>query len=258
MQRGEELITAQALAEALSLSVETIWRYTRQNKIPYVDLGNRQYRYRLSTVIASLSGSQEMGVREHEAKYQAAASDQKKLTYQDYLELPEEPGYRYEIVDGVLLKDPSPTVLHQRVSRRLQRILEDYFADADPAGEVFDAPLDVTLGDHTVVQPDIFYMAGGQADLVLRARIAGPPTLVVEILSPTTSRKDRLSKLRAYQQAQIPHYWLVNPEESTMECLALRDDVYAIVASGMDDDIVEPPGFPGLAVDLGGLWQRPL
>lgn len=255
MQNGEDLLTAQALAEALSLSVETVWRYTRQNRIPYVDLGNRQYRYSLSEVLASLSGPQEGSVKESKAEYQTdSIAQQKKLTYQDYLELPEETGYRYEVLDGVLVKDPSPTVLHQRASRRLQRILEDYFADTDPAGEVFDAPLDVTLGNNTVVQPDIFYVAGGQKELVQRARIDGSPTLVVEILSPSTSRKDRLSKLRVYQQAGVLHYWLVNPEEKTIECLALKEGLYAIVASGMDEAVVEPPSFPGLAIDLGTLW----
>lgn len=253
MQTGDELITAQALAEALSLSVETVWRYTRQNKIPYVDLGNRQYRYNLSKALAALSGSQGCA-RESEAGYQAGSEQQGKLTYQDYLELAEKTGYRYEVLDGVLVQDPSPTVLHQRVSRRLQRFLEDYFADVDPAGEVFNAPLDVTLGNYTVVQPDIFYVAGGQEELVQRARIDGPPTLVVEVLSPSTSRKDRLSKLRVYQQAGVLHYWLVNPDEKTIECLALKESLYVYVANGMDDDIIEPPGFPGLAIDLCILW----
>lgn len=255
MHASEEFITAQALAEALSLSVETVWRYTRQNRIPYVALGNRQYRYNLSEVLASLSGSQEGSVQESKAGYQANDSvGQEKLTYQDYLELPEEPGFRYEIIDGILVKDPSPIVIHQRISRNLLLALAAYFATTDPGGEVFHAPLDVTLGDYTVVQPDIFYIAEGQMEFVLRERIDGPPTLVVEILSPSTSRKDRLSKLRVYQQAGVLHYWLVDPEEKTMECLALKDGTYAIVAGGMDGDTVEPPSFPGLTVELSNLW----
>ncbi len=257
MHASEEFVTAQALAEALSLSVETVWRYTRQNRIPYVVLGNRQYRYNLSEVLASLSGSQEGNVKESRAEYQANDSvGQKKLTYQDYLELPEESGFRYEILDGILVKDPSPIVIHQRISRNLLFALAAYFAKADPGGEMFCAPLDVTLGDYTVVQPDIFYIAEGQKELVLRERIDGPPTLVVEILSPSTSRKDRLSKLRVYQQAGVLHYWLVDPEEKTMECLALKDGTYAIVAGGMDEDIVEPPSFPGLTIELSNLWGK--
>jgi len=63
----KELITAQALAEALDLSVETIWRYTRENKIPYIELGNRQYRYKLKDVINALNGN---CVKEKSASYE--------------------------------------------------------------------------------------------------------------------------------------------------------------------------------------------
>lgn len=57
MAENNELVTAQALADALGLSVETIWKYTRENKIPYIELGSRQYRYNLQNVIQALSSS---------------------------------------------------------------------------------------------------------------------------------------------------------------------------------------------------------
>ena len=244
MDGNKELITAQALAEALNFSVETIWRYTRENRIPYVELGNRQYRYNLADVMRRLTGS----VQETKSSY--PSKDTKEYTYQDYLEMPEEPGYSFEILDGVLIKEPAPNVPHQRASRRLQRILEDYFWGKDPEGEVFNSPLDITFGDRTVVQPDLLYVSGTQKDIVHHTRIDGPPTLVVEIMSPSTGRKDRLLKMGIYQRAGVKHYWLVSPEDKTMECFALKDGVYALVASGMDDDRVEPPDFSGLVMDL--------
>ncbi|MEW6624945.1 MAG: Uma2 family endonuclease [Bacillota bacterium] len=250
MTGDNKLITAQALAEALDLSVETIWRYTRETKIPHVELGNKQYRYKLDDVIRALTDS--TVVQEKAAEYKTEST--KNFTYQDYLELPEEPGYRFEILEGMLIKEPSPNVMHQRVSRRLQRILEDYFWQVDPQGEIFDAPLDVTFHDITVVQPDLFYVSGEQKLIVKDTRIDGPPTLVVEILSPSSSRKDRLQKLRIYQKVQVQHYWLVNPEEKTLECFSLQDGLYALVAAGMDEDVVEHPSFTGLAITLKDLW----
>lgn len=249
MAANKKLITAQVLADTLDLSVETIWRYTREKKIPCVELGSKQYRYELDDVIRALSDST---VQEKAAEYNTEPT--KKLTYQDYLELPEEPGYRFEILDGMLIKEPSPNVMHQRVSLRLIRILEDFFWEAEPEGEVFIAPLDVTFGDFTVVQPDLFYVSGDQKQIVKDARIDGPPTLVVEVLSPSSSRKDRLHKLRIYQKAQVQHYWLVNPEEKTLECFSLQDGVYALVAAGMDDDVIEHPSFAGLLIALKNLW----
>lgn len=241
MAGEKKLITAQVLADALDLSVETIWRYTREKKIPCVELGSKQYRYRLDDVMKALTGS-------------TILEPTHKLTYQDYLELPEEPGYRFEILDGVLIKDPSPNVMHQRVSRRLQRVLEEYFWEVDPHGEIFNAPLDVTFHNITVVQPDLFYVSGEQKQIVKDAHIDGPPKLVVEVLSPSSSRKDRLQKLRIYQEGHVEHYWLVNPEEKTLECFSLQNGVYSLVATGMDDDVVEHPSFTGLTIALKDLW----
>ncbi|MDD2620221.1 MAG: Uma2 family endonuclease [Syntrophomonadaceae bacterium] len=251
MNIDKELLTAQALAEVLQLSVETIWRYTRENKIPCIELGNRQYRYRANDVIKALSSGT---VQENASPYETEPV--KKLTYQDYLLLPEEPGYRFEILEGMLIKEPSPNVPHQRVSRNLQRILEDYFWKVDPNGEVFDAPLDVTFHDINVVQPDLFYVSGEQEPIVKETRVDGPPTLVVEVISPSSSRKDRLQKMRIYQKAKIQHYWLVNPQEKTLECFALHDGIYALVASGMDEDIIEHPDFDGLSIALTVLWNK--
>ena len=248
MVENKELVTAQALADALGLSVETIWKYTRENKIPYIELGSRQYRYNLQNVIQALSSSSSTIARENYSQYQA--DNEKPFTYQDYLQLPDEPGYRYEVLEGILVKDPSPNVMHQRVSRRLLRILEDYFWSVDPHGEVFNAPLDTTFGEINVVQPDLFYVSGEQKTIIREARIDGSPTLIVEILSPSSRRKDRLQKMRIYQRAQVQHYWIVDPEEKTLECFTLREGKYAVVANGMDEDEVEHPDFVGLTIPL--------
>ena len=246
---NNSLITAQMLANKLNLSVETIWRYTREHRIPFIELSGRQYRYQLSEVLKALSGE----VKEQAGEcYSVDAS--KKITYEDYCSIPEEPGVRFEVLDGTLVKEPSATVTHQRVSRRLQRFLEDYFLTIDPAGEVFNAPLDITLGKYTVVQPDLFYVSSQQKDLVLHARVDGGPTLVVEILSPASLRKDRLQKMRIYQNASIAHYWIVDPEEKTVECYCLSGGFYTLVASGMESEELSHPSLPGLQLALSGLW----
>lgn len=250
MDTGKNLITAQELADVLNLSVETIWRYTRTNKIPYVKLGARQYRYNLDDVISIFSNV----IKE---KNPELWTTPKTYTYQDYLELPEEPGYRYEILEGIIVKDPSPSLMHQRITRELGFLLMSYFKQTDPHGEVFFSPLDVTLGDITVVQPDILYIAGNQLQIMKKERIDGAPTLTIEIISKSSCRKDRLRKLQLYQKAGVQHYWLVNPLDQTFECFVLKDGVYSLVASGMDEAIIEHPNFPDLSIPLKILWYDP-
>lgn len=252
MTVNENLITAQMLAEALDLSVETIWKYTREQKIPYIALSGKHYRYQLTDVIIALTCNAS-SVQEKQTAYTVKPSG--KLTYDDYIKLPDEPGYRLEILDGMVVREPSPNVIHQRVLRRLARVLEDYFRVNDPEGEIFVAPLDVTLSDVNVIQPDIFYVSGEQKTIVKEVRIDGLPTMVIEIISPSSGRKDRLQKLQIYQKSQIPHYWLVDPAEKTLECFVLKDASYVLAAAGMDDDVVEHPSYNGLAIALMLLWK---
>ena len=251
MAEEEGLINAHKLAEELDVSVETVWKYTRQDRIPHVKLGKRQYRYRLEEVLSALG---DWSVRESPDEYEVES--EKEFTYDDYLNLPDEPGRRFEVLDGMLIREPSPNVMHQRVAVRLLRTVDDYFHQVDPDGETFCAPLDVTLGEKTVVQPDLLYIASDQQDIVGERRIDGAPQLVVEILSPSNPRKDRLQKLQIYQRAGVPHYWIVDPDQKTLECFALREGTYALVAGGMDDDAVCPPGFSGLCISLDNLWQQ--
>lgn len=249
----EKLLTAQELAEILSLSVETIWRYTRQKKIPVVMLGEKQYRYEKEAVLAALAMG-DSSVREESPVY----SSPKKYTYEDYVKLPEEPGYRHEILEGVLVREPSPSVHHQRLSRELGHQLMTFFHDVDPAGELFFAPLDVTLTTSNVLQPDILFVSGARREIIRQERIDGPCDLVVEIMSPTNRRKDRLHKMEIYRKAGIPHYWLVDSEENTLEAFVLRDGCYTLVFGGGPGDAFTHPDFPELVLDLEKIFHRPV
>ncbi len=251
MNSGDGLVTAQELAASLSLSVDTIWRYTREKRIPYVEIGKRQYRYNKQNVLKALSGETVAAlVKEGSSPYQ----DKKKLTYADYAKLPEEPGFRHEIIDGVLIRDPSPSFHHQRVSRRLQRILEDYITEVDPKGEIFNAPLDLALTEHTVVQPDLLYLPGNRP--AQNDPIDVVPELVVEVISPSTSKKDRVLKLNHYQSVGVLHYWILDPEESFIEAYELRDGYYVSIVRA-HTGIFSHSGFSGLSFDIEMLFARP-
>jgi Uma2 family endonuclease len=62
--------------------------------------------------------------------------------------------------------------------------------------------------------------------------------------------------MRIYQKAGVQHYWLLDPQQKTLECFAWRDGVYALVATGMDEDVVEHPSFSGLSIALKSLWSK--
>ena len=118
----------------------------------------------------------------------------RKLDYSDLLVTPDD-GKRYQLVRGELYVTPSPSPMHQRISKRLQRQLEAYF-EGRSIGEVFNAPIDLILTNQDVFVPDLLVVA--DPSHVTKRGIESPPLLVVEILSPSTCSGSRtLARTRA-------------------------------------------------------------
>ncbi len=141
-----------------------------------------------------------------------------KFTYQDYLLLPEDK--RYELIEGELLTVPSPDVEHQELSRDLEHILWE-FVKQNNLGSIFNAPLDVVLSEEDVVQPDILFVSKERAHIIKEKNIQGAPDLVIEILSPATSERERTLKRKLYAKYGVKEYWIVDPEEKSIEVMAL-------------------------------------
>ena len=174
-----------------------------------------------------------------------------KLDYDDLARTPDD-DCRYELLDGVLYVSPSPRPLHQRVSKRLQRQLEAYFEDKG-LGEVFDAPVDVILTMHDVVVPDLVVVTAPPQ--VTDRAIEGAPTLIVEVLSPTTKSRDRKLKAERYAALGVAHYWIVDPTRKTIECYRLQDTRYVHVLTTESPAQMIHPNWPEMTIDLAAIWR---
>jgi len=127
-------------------------------------------------------------------------------------------GNRYETVYGELLVTPSPRELHQRVHQRLFLALGKYLEE-HPFGALYSSPADISWGPDLLVQPDLFVVDLEQArtgDWRRMQRLL----LAIEILSPSTSRFDRFTKRRLYQEVGIPLYWVVDTDQRQVEVWA--------------------------------------
>jgi Uma2 family endonuclease len=161
-------------------------------------------------------------------------------------------GKRYELVDGQLLVNPSPSPMHQRISRRLLLQLVPYFHERN-LGEVFNAPLDVVLTSHDVFEPDLLVVA--DPSHISKRGIEKPPLLVVEILSPSTRRVDRGLKFRRYATLGVQHCWIVDPDEKRLECFRLAAGEFAPVVDARGNTTLAHPDWDGLVIDLAALWR---
>jgi Uma2 family endonuclease len=129
-------------------------------------------------------------------------------------ELPED-GNRYEVVHGELLVTPSPRALHQRAQRRLAVALDNYLAGRR-VGELFFAPADISWAPDTLVQPDIFVVRLEESATLDWTKMR-TLLLAVEVLSPSSTRADRFTKRRLYQEQRIPQYWVVDADQRQVE-----------------------------------------
>ncbi|MBI3763071.1 MAG: Uma2 family endonuclease [Chloroflexi bacterium] len=148
---------------------------------------------------------------------------QGEWTYEDWLKLPDDDGYRYEVLDGVLHISPPPRPRHQTTSGNLSTRLDNHVR-AKALGRVWYAPVGVRLPNQPVpVQPDIFFIAKGRLNIVGEDHIEGAPDLVVEILSPSNWLVDRREKFQAYEKAGVREYWLADYRAKTVEVFVLQD-----------------------------------
>lgn len=177
-----------------------------------------------------------------------------KFTYEDYKNLPESETKRYELIEGELIMVPSPTFEHQDISVRLEFALYE-FVRKHKLGTVLDAPLDVVLDDENVVQPDIIFISKARSHIIHKEAIKGAPDLVIEILSPSTSERDRTVKKKLYARAGVTEYWLVDPESKTVELFKLGEAGFERAALYKKDETLTSLVLPGLRIPLSEIFS---
>jgi Uma2 family endonuclease len=142
------------------------------------------------------------------------ASTARRYTVQEVLAFPAD-GNRYELVDGELLVTPAPRAIHQIVVQefydRLRRYLEGYPRIA----RVFATAADISWDGETLVQPDLFVVP--EVEVSRDWRTYRTLLLAVEVLSPSSSRADRVVKRRRYQRQGVATYWVVDADAWVVE-----------------------------------------
>ncbi len=141
-----------------------------------------------------------------------------KMSAKDFFELPET-NLPTELMDGELLVSPAPIPEHQNVSVELLILLRGLI----PNGKLFHAPIDVYFDESNIVQPDLLWVAEDSQCFIGDKRLEGAPDLIVEILSPSTARRDKNKKFQLYEKYGVREYWLVDPQAQYIEVWRLEN-----------------------------------
>lgn len=180
-----------------------------------------------------------------------------KVSYQDFLELSQNSEERYEYIDGEIYLLSSPKTAHQRALTELLVLFHTGFQGKKCTPMV--APYDITLRRNpeniNIVQPDLMVICDLEENLNENDYYMGIPTLVVEILSAGTRRKDLIKKLDLYMECGIQEYWIVNPLNREVTVYLFEDGDISDSITYRQSETVKSFLFPGLLVELERVFK---
>ena len=174
-------------------------------------------------------------------------------TYDDYQYLPND-GKRYEIINGVLFVANAPNLDHQFAVMEIAGELRNH-AKAQELGRVYVAPCEVHLSERArPVQPDIFFVRQERVPEPRARFFNGAPDLVVEIISPSSIRLDRVTKFTEYEQSGVQEYWLVDPVAHLVEVYTLSNGEYALLGTFQNQDMIQSEIFVGIEIAVNTIF----
>lgn len=244
-----KLWTADQLAEYLQVGVETVWRYTREGKLPAIKIGNH-YRYPVDEAIAALRrvGKRSVGVGTS-SDVPDRPTGQRRMTLEEFNTLPEQPGL--QLIDGLVVKEPSPRYGHQAVIGQLFLRMATYVNERG-IGRAILAPFDVVLANDQVLQPDIMFVSDERVHLIQDRGLFGAPDLVVEVLSPSSRPYDEGRKRELYFEYGCSEMWIVDPDELTV-MLSVRREIGWEDTHLKREDVLVSPTLGGFRLEVGSI-----
>ena len=173
---------------------------------------------------------------------------------------------RYEIIDGVLTVMPPAYFRGGMVVDNLKFLLRSHFKSRQIRA-AFSGEVDIAITPTRVVRADGVAVISEELPRFESQQfeppgtswtehvLTLPPTLVIESISAGHEDHDQVTKRQWYAEFKIPHYWIVDGFARTLQCLRLNGDHYDVDAARTQNNIVEPPAFPGLKISLREVWE---
>ena len=160
---------------------------------------------------------------------------------------------RYEVIRGELFVSPAPKIPHQRIVRDLVRLLQDYL-EAEHLGEILPGPFEVVFTEDSAVQPDALVILRDRGPQPTIERLYGPPALVIEVISYSSKRTDRIQKRALYMEEGVPEYWIVDPELKQIERWRPGDEKPEVLRDRLEWRPTEVT--PALAINVPRVFSR--
>ena len=186
------------------------------------------------------------------------SQEEKKCTYADYLTYPEDE--RWEIIDGVPYLQAAPTPMHQEVLMELSKQIAVYLTGKNcniyPAPFCVRLPLGYEKSEKevkNVVEPDISIVC--DKSKIDDKGYNGAPDMIIEIISPSSIKKDRFVKFNLYEKAGVKEYWIVEPDQKLVSVFLLqKNERFSRPEMYTEEDGINISIFPDLIIDLSAVF----
>lgn len=187
-----------------------------------------------------------------ETLLQGSLEVNRRYTVAEYEAMPED-GHQYQLIHGQLIMSPSPNWLHQGIIVELSGQIRS-FIRGKKIGKLRVAPMDVFLGPH-VVQPDVLFVSEKNSSRISMQGVRGAPDLVVEVLSPGTTRLDKKVKRNIYQKYGVREIWFVHPKLKKFEVIRQEGDTYTAAVVIPYGEVLTTPVLSGFSLDIAAVFD---
>lgn len=180
---------------------------------------------------------------------------EKEVTYEEFLEIDKNSDDNLELIDGQIYLLSAPSVIHQIVVTNLSTEFGNYFKGKECRH--FVSPFDVVLKDEEQiykVQPDLTVICDRKG--LSEQNYKGVPSLVVEVLSPSTASIDFIKKMSIYMKVGVREYWIISPQNGTVQIFTLKEDKrYSEPIMYSKDDMLRSVTFEDLEIRLKDIFE---
>lgn len=194
-------------------------------------------------------------VKENALDYQYGG---KKVSYEEFMEIYEKSDLRMEYINGEIVILSSPNTFHQDISGNMYMIFRDYLKGKKC--KVFFAPFDVhffkkDFMNPDVMQPDLLIACDLDDKITETGRYMGTPTLVAEILSPSTRSRDMVDKLNTYMLSGVKEFWVVDPKQKTVLVYGFKDFGIDTFVTYKKEEVIQSYWFENLNAPLSEIFS---
>jgi Uma2 family endonuclease len=176
------------------------------------------------------------------------------MRYADYRSLDLDDNFFYELIQGELVKKAAPSPLHQRIVRKILLAFENFRVAQNLGGEVFTSPIDVFIDDENAPQPDVLFIREENKQIITSDGIFGVPDIVVEVLSPSSVVRDRITKMALYGQFGVSEYWIIDLNNVIIEIYTNTDKGLQLDNYAVETGTVQSRVLQGLVLDVAVIF----